>query len=71
MYMCFYINQSQDVRLLFTKFKLLEEKERVPEFVEVGAEMLIFYFRDFFHRNDLKGWNSPVSFYGKIQQDIL
>ena len=47
--------QSQDVRLLLTKFNLLVGEERVKEYVDVGVEMLMFYFRDVYHLSNLRG----------------
>lgn len=45
---------SQDVRLLLTKFNLLVGEERVKEYVDVGVEMLMFYFRDVYHLSNLR-----------------
>ena len=51
---CFCL-KSQDVRLLLTKFMLLVGEDRVKEYVDVGVEMLLFFFRQYYDIKDIRG----------------
>ena len=68
--MCFcFCLKSQDVRLLLTKFMLLVGEDRLKEYVDVGVEMLLFFFRQYYDIKDIRGTyhhNSALHFFSYI-----